>query len=370
MLTVVCLILIVVLWHIFHLAKKKPVQVQGVPVIAAKAIKGEIGVYLNELGNVTAINSITIKSLVDGQLIKILFKDGQIVKGGDLLFEIDPRPFQAQLASAEGALVRDLALLANARLDFQRYDTLFKQDSVSQQQLDTQKALVHQYEGAVKIDQGQIDTAKLQLTYSHIRAPMSGRIGLHLVDIGNIVHVTDTGGLVALTQLQPIKVIFSIAEDDIPRVLDKFYAGDHLSVEAYDREQIHKLAAGNLIAIDNLIDQTTGTVRCEAIFPNENNNLFPNQFVNVKLLLETMQGATIIPAVAIQQGPQGTYVYVVKTDQTVQLRTVKIGITEADMVSIDSGLSPDELVVVDGAEKLREGSKVEVQIQASTSSGG
>ena len=353
-----------------HLAKKKPAQPQGMPVIAAKATKGEIGVYINGLGNVTPINTITVKSRVDGQLMKILFQDGQLVKSGDPLFEIDSRPFQAQLVSAEGQMARDLALLANARLDLQRYHILFKEDSVSKQQLDTQKSLVHQFEGAVKVDRGQIDNAKLQLFYSRIKAPLSGRVGLHLVDIGNIIHITDTGGLVAITQLQPIKVIFTIPEDDIPRVLDKMKGGNNLSVEAYDREQIHKLATGSLIAIDNLIDPTTGTVRCESKFPNENNALFPNQFVNAKLLLETKQDATIIPAVAIQRGPQGTYVYVVKTDQTVQVRIVKIGITEADMVSIDSGLSPDELVVVDGAERLRDGSKVEAQIQASTSPGG
>ena len=365
-----CLILIVVLWNILHLAKKKPAQPQGMPVIAAKAIKGEIGVYINGLGNVTPINTITVKSRVDGQLMKILFQDGQLVKSGDPLFEIDSRPFQAQLVSEEGQMARDLALLANARLDLQRYHILFKEDSVSKQQLDTQKSLVHQFEGAVKVDRGQIDNAKLQLFYSRIKAPLSGRVGLHLVDIGNIIHVTDTGGLVAITQLQPIKVIFTIPEDDIPRVLDKMKGSNNLSVEAYDREQVHKLATGSLIAIDNLIDPTTGTVRCESEFPNENNALFPNQFVNAKLLLETRQDATIIPAVAIQQGPQGTYVYVVKTDKTAQVRMVKIGITEADMVSIDSGLSPDELVVVDGAERLRDGSKVEAQIQASISSGG
>jgi multidrug efflux system membrane fusion protein len=302
--------------------------------------------------------------------MKILFQDGQIIKKGDLLFEIDPRPFQVQLAEAQGQKAHDLALLENAVLDLQRYRVLFKEDSVPKQQLDTQEALVRQYEGTVKVDQGQIDNAKLQLTYSRITASIGGRIGLHLVDIGNIVHITDTGGLAVITQLQPIKVIFTIPEDDIPRVLDKFKAGARLLVEAYDREQTQRLATGNLTAIDNLIDTTTGTVRCEAEFPNENSELFPNQFVNAKLLLEVKRDATVIPVVAIQRGPQGTYVYVVKADQTVQVRTVKIGVTEADLVSIDSGLSPDELVVVDGAERLREGSKVQAQIQSATSFGG
>jgi multidrug efflux system membrane fusion protein len=255
--------------------------------------------------------------------------------------------------------------LENAQLDLQRFQDLVKKDLIPKQQLDTQESLVHQYEGAVKADQGQIDNAKLQLIYSRITAPISGRIGLRQVDQGNIVHAADTGGLVVITELQPITVIFSLPEDNLSQVLGKLRSGTRLTVEAYDREQTQKLATGTLLTVDNQIDPNTGTVKLKATFPNTNNELFPNQFVNARLIIEVKHDALIVPAPAIQRGPQGTFVYVVKTDQTAALRPVIVGITQEGNASITSGLSVGELVVVDGADRLRDGSKVEVKGQNS-----
>ena len=337
----------------------------GIPVVATAVKKGDFDVYLSGLGAVTPLETVTVKSRVDGELTRILFQEGQIVKKGELLAEIDPRPFEVQLTQAEGALARDQALLQNAQLDLERYKDLVKKDLIPQQQLDTQASLVHQYEGAVKADQGQIDNAKLQLIYSRITAPVSGRIGLRQVDQGNIVHATDTGGLVVITELQPITVIFSLPEDNLSQVLGKLRSGTRLTVEAYDREQTQKLATGTLLTVDNQIDPSTGTVKLKATFPNTNNELFPNQFVNARLIIDVKHDALIVPAPAIQRGPQGMFAYVVKTDQTAALRPVTVGITQEGNSSITSGLSVGELVVVDGADRLRDGSKVEVKGQNS-----
>jgi multidrug efflux system membrane fusion protein len=329
-----------------------------VPVAMALARTRNVSVYLNGLGAVTPLNTVTVKSRVDGELIAVRFQEGQIVSSGELLAEIDPRPFEAQLTQFEGQLERDQALLDNARLDLTRFQELVKTDAVPRQQLDTQVSLVHQLEGTVKNDQGQIDATKVQLVYCRITSPIAGRVGLRLVDPGNIVHATDTGGLVIITQLQPITVIFTIPEDSIPTVLEQLRQGVRLPVEAYDREYRRKLADGALLTIDNQVDPTTGTVRLKAQFPNTDNRLFPSQFVNARLLIETRRGATVVPTAAVQQSPRGSFVYVLRPDRTVGVRPVTVGVTDGDDVSIERGLAVGEQVVIEGAERLRDGAAI------------
>jgi multidrug efflux system membrane fusion protein len=334
----------------------------GVPVIAATARQGDLPVYLTGLGTVTAFNTVTVRSRVDGQLLNVAFQEGQFVHAGDLLAEIDPRPFRVQLTQAEGQLARDLAQLKDARLNLVRYRDLAEHDLIARQQADTQAALVGQYEGAVKTDQGLIDNAKLQLTYSRITAPIDGRVGLRLVDVGNMVHATDQNGLLVITQVQPIAVLFTIPEDMLPPVVTKLRAGEHLPVEAYDRTGQTKVAEGSLLTFDNQIDQSTGMTRLKAIFPNQDNALFPNQFVNVRLLLDVKSEAIIVPLAAIQRGPQGTFVYVVKADHTVEARPVVVGPATGHDASIEAGVAAAEQVVVDGVDKLRPGSTVDVRV--------
>jgi len=342
---------------------QKPV-VPAVPVVAAEAKRANFNVYLTGLGSVTPVNTVTVRTRVDGQLMEVLFREGQIVGSNELMARIDPRPFEVQLTQAEGQMARDVAQLKNAQLDLERYRMLWEQDSVSKQVLDTQEALVRQLEGALKTDQGQIDSAKLQLVYCRILSPISGRVGLRLVDPGNIVHVTDTSGLVVITQLQPITVIFPLSEDYLPQVLGGLKTGRPMPVEAYDRAMKQKLATGSLLTVDNQIDPTTGTVRLRAIFSNEKNELFPNQFVNARLLVDVVRGVTVIPSPAVQRGAQGTFVYVVKADRTATVRPIDVGEVQGGETSVKIGLSPGELVVVDGADRLREGTRVELRGQS------
>jgi multidrug efflux system membrane fusion protein len=288
----------------------------------------------------------------------VLFQEGQTVSAGQLLAEIDPRPFQVQLTQAEGQMARDQALLVNAKVDLERYQVLFSQDSVPKQQLDTQQSLVRQYEGVVRADQGQVDNAKLQLTYSRITAPIRGRVGLRLVDVGNMVHASDANGLVVITQLQPITVVFAVPEDNLPQILSNIKSGQKLPVEAYDREQKRSLAIGALASIDNQIDPTTGTVKLKAVFANTENELFPNQFVNARLLVDTLHDVTLVPSAAIQHSPQSAFVYVVKPDHTVEVRNIQIQLSEGDQTAIAKGLKPSETVVTDGVDKLQPGTKV------------
>src|SRR6266850_1611405 len=329
-----------------------------VPVVVASAQRGDLPVYFNGLGTVTAFNTVTVRSRVDGQLISVAFKEGQFVHEGDLLAQIDPRPFQVQLEQALGQLAKDQAQLRDAEVNLERFKLLFKEGVIAQQQLDTQAALVGQFDGAIASDQAQINNAKLQLTYSHITAPISGRIGLRLVDVGNIVHASDTNGLLVITQLQPISVIFSLPQDQLPQVMTKLRSGTQLPVEAFDRDDTAKIATGKLQTIDNQIDVTTGTYKLKSIFSNEDNALFPNQFVNVHLLVDTKRDLTVVPVVAIQRGPQGTYVYAAGSDNTAKIRTVTIAQTTGNSVGLNAGLNPGEVVVIDGQDKLQDGTKI------------
>jgi membrane fusion protein, multidrug efflux system len=331
---------------------------QPLSVAAATSRLGDMPVFLNGLGTVTALRTVTVHTRVDGELMKVAFSEGQLVKQGELLAEIDPRPFQVQLKQAEGQLRRDQALLKNAKLDLHRYEVLQEQDSIASQQTATQAALVEQYQGAVEMDQAQVENAKLQLTYAHITAPISGRIGLRMIDQGNIVHAADTTGMLVITQMQPINVIFSLPEDVVPALIQRWRTGKTLVADAYSRSGQDKLATGKIIAIDNQIDTSTGTLKLKAQFENNDLSLFANQFVNIKMHLDTLQSVTLVPSVAIQRGADGALVYLVTDDNKISIKQVKIGPVDGETTAILEGLAANEKVVVDGIEKLREGSNV------------
>jgi len=332
---------------------------RAVPVAVAAAVVQDMPVYLTGLGSVTAYNTVSVKSRVDGELKQVNFREGQQVNKGDLLILIDPRPYQVQLEQAQAQLFKDQASLRDAQLNYERYRDLLKQSgAMSQQQVDTQKATADTFEGAVRADQATIDNAKLQLDYCHITAPVTGRIGLRLVDAGNIVHATDANPMLVITQLQPISVIFTLPEDSLPAVVKRMKQGT-LTVDAYDRDDKIKLATGTLLTMDNQIDQTTGTDRLKATFDNRDGVLFPNQFVNIRLLLDVRKDSTIIPSVAVQRGPQGSFVYVVKADKTVEARPVTVALTQSNQSALSSGLQAGEVVVTDGQDKLQNGAKVE-----------
>jgi len=328
-----------------------------VPVVVASAQRGDLPVYFEGLGTVNAFNTVTVRSRVDGQIVKINFVEGQFVRQGESLMEIDPRPFQVQLDQAAGQLAKDEAQLHNAQVDYERFQLLYKEGVIPKQQLDTQQSQVGQFEGSIKADEAQVNNAKLQLTYAHVTAPISGRVGLRLVDIGNIIHASDSNGLLVITQLQPISVIFSLPQDQLPQVVAKLRSGTQLSVDAFDRENMNKIATGKLLTIDNQIDPTTGTYKLKSVFDNENNILFPNQFVNIHLLVDVKRGLTVIPVPAIQRGPQGTYVYVVENGNTAKIHPITVTQTTGNNVGV-SGVNPGDMVVVDGQDKLQDGSKV------------
>jgi multidrug efflux system membrane fusion protein len=333
----------------------------ALPVVVATAGKASVPVYLNGLGNVTAFYTVTVKSRVDGQLMSVNFKEGDLVQQGQVLAEIDPRPYQVMLEQAEGTLAHDSALLANARLDLDRYGKLLAQDAIPSQQLDTQKALVGQYEGSIKQDQANVDNAKLQLTYSKVTAPITGVVGLRIVDPGNIIHASDTTGMIVITQLQPISVLFTIPEDSLPQVMKKIRAGVTLTADAFNRDNSVKIATGVFQTVDNQIDNTTGTSKLKAVFDNKDNALFPQQFVNIRLHVDTLQNQLVIPTVAVQQGQQGTFVYKIDDKNRAHLQVVKLGVGDQTQTSILSGLELGDRVAVDGADRLQDGSLVRVR---------
>jgi multidrug efflux system membrane fusion protein len=332
-----------------------------VPVAAATAETGDVNNILNALGTVTPLATDTVRSQISGYLTKVAFQEGQTVQQGQLLAQIDPRLYAAALQQSQGQLQRDQALLKNARLDLTRFRTLATQDSIAGQQVDTQQSLVQQDEGVVKADEALVEAAQVNLNYCSIVAPITGRIGLRQVDVGNYVQANDSSGIATITQMQPIAVVFPVPEDNLPEIVKQLRAGATLPVVAYNRDQSVKLAEGKLLTTDNQVDTTTGTVKLKAEFDNQDESLFPDQFVNAQLVVNVIHDATVIPTAAVQRGEPGTFVYLIRPDQTVTVRPVKLGIVDGERVIVAAGLAPGDRVVVDGADKLRDGAKVSVR---------
>jgi len=349
--------------------KSAPPPSASQPVGEATIGKGDINIYVNALGTVTPLATVTVKTQINGQLIEVGFKEGQLLKKGDFLAQIDPRPYQAALAQAEGSLVHDQGFLDQANMDLKRYQDLIKTQAIPRQQAEDQVYTVKQYEGSVKTDQAQIDTQKLNLIYCHIVSPVEGRVGLRLVDPGNFVQTTDATGIAVVTQLQPISVIFSVPEDDLPQITSELNTGATLQVTAFDRANVKQLAIGKLSTLDNQIDTTTGTLRIRAEFDNKENQLFPNQFVNARLRVKTLQDVVVVPTAAIQRGEPGTYVYLIDKDNTVSVHPIKLGPADGENTAVDSGLSAGDRVVIDGADRLRDGSRVTVPSAAGAQNG-
>jgi multidrug efflux system membrane fusion protein len=334
--------------------------VRAVPIQTATAHTGEIGVFINALGTVTPVYTVTVTSRVQGEITHVYYREGQIVRKGDPLLDIDPRPYQAALAQAEGQLAHDQAVLNKDKIDMDRYQLAFNRNAIAKQLLDDQQQTVLQDDGTVKNDQGAVDNAKVNLIYCHITSPIDGRVGLRLVDPGNIVQANSTTALVVVTQLQPITVIFSVAEDYLPQIQKELRAGHRLDVIAFDRDQQTKIASGSLLTLDNIIDTTTGTVKLKAIFPNRDAALFPNQFVNARLTVTTLQNATLVPTAAIQRNAQGAFVYVVNPDQTASIKPITAGAADNDSTSVQ-GIKPGDVVAISGFDKLQDGAKVAVR---------
>ncbi|HMH65813.1 MAG TPA: efflux RND transporter periplasmic adaptor subunit [Rhizomicrobium sp.] len=359
-------LLALLVWAIYPAknAGRRGLSNQGAqPVGVARAISGDINVTLNALGTVTPLATATVRPQVGGMLVKLNFTEGQAVKAGDTLAQIDPRPYQAALDQARGQLARDAATLANAKVDLQRYQTLLAQNAIAQQQVATQAATVRSNEGIVVSDQANVETARINLGYTNIVSPVAGRAGIHLVDIGNIVQAGQANGIVVVTQLQPMSVLFTIPEDNIGQVMARVSSGATLPVDAYDRSQTVKITSGTLSAVDTVVDPTTGSVKLRALFSNDDNKLFPAQFVNVKLLVDTLHNQTVIPVAAIQRGADGSFVFVVTPDKTVAQRSVKTGVQDGNNIQVLSGIKAGDTVVVDGADRLRDGADVEIPNQ-------
>jgi multidrug efflux system membrane fusion protein len=351
-------VLAIVAFFIFHHpGKPKPKPPPPIAITTTNALTGDIGISVTALGSVTPVYTVTLSSRVDGQLVHVNYVEGQMVRTNDLLVEIDSNPYQAQLAAAQGQYERDKALLAGAQIDLERFKAAYAKRAIPKQQYDDQLALVNQDTGTVKFDEGQIAAAQVNVDYCRIAAPISGRVGLRLVDPGNVVHAADTNALVVITQIQPMTVIFNVAEDYLPQIQTQMREGTSMTVEVFDRTQEKKIATGTFLTLDNQIDSTTGTVRIKALFTNDDEALFPNQFVNAKLVIQILHGVTLLPSAAIQRNPQGAFVYLVQTNQTLTMRAVTITATDNNESAVE-GIKPGEVIATDNFNRLQEGIKV------------